>query len=140
MSESRQQRRARERAAAKAARRPATPSQVPVPAPRRSHVLEVALSRFYFPDDEEEPVSWAAEWGLRDDPVGTEDNNEDVRQLIEDLLEDARRQWADRYDLSIEWELSGDAPRGKSVQDVLTELGVTLPGKLSPEPGRNYSA
>lgn len=78
--------------------------------------------------------------GLRDDPVGTEDSNEDVRQLIEDLLEDARRQWADRYDLSIEWELSGDAPRGKSVQDVLAELGVTLPDKLSPERGRNYSA
>lgn len=116
------------------------PSQVPVPPPRSPHVLEVDLSRLYFPDDEEEPVSWAAEWGLRDDPVGTEDSNVDVQQLIVDLLEDARRQWADRYDLSIEWELSGDAPRGKSVQDMLTELGVTLPGKLPPGPDCNDSA
>ena len=62
------------------------------------------LSRFYFPDDEDEPVSWSAEWGLRDDSVGTEDSNEDVHQLIRDIIEDARR-WADRYDLTIEWTL-----------------------------------
>jgi hypothetical protein len=64
MGESRQQRRAGERAEAKAARR-AQPPQVPIPAPpqaptsaiaptKRPQVLEVELSRFYFPDDEEE--------------------------------------------------------------------------------------
>ena len=133
MKESRQQRRARERAAAKAAQRrqpPPTPTSAPSP-PRRPRVLEVQLSRFYFPGDEE-PVSWAAEWGLRDDPVGTEDSNEDVQQLINDIIEDAR-QWTERYELTIEWTLSGDAPHGKTVQDTLTELGVTLPGKVTPE-------
>ena len=43
-----------------------------------------------FPDDEDEPVSWSAEWGLRDDSVGTEDSNEDMHQLIRDIIEDAR--------------------------------------------------
>jgi len=37
------------------------------PGRQRPHVLEIQLSRFYFPDDEEEPVRWSAEWGLRDD-------------------------------------------------------------------------
>lgn len=96
------------------------------------------LSRFYFPADEEEPVSWSAEWGLRDDPVGTEDSNEDVHQLINDIIEDARR-WTDRYDLTIDWTLSGDSPRGKTVEDMLTELGVTLPEKVTPEPGSAWN-
>ncbi len=132
MEESRQQRRARERAEAKSARR-AQPPQTPtsaVPPTKRPQVLEVELSRFYFPDDEEEPVSWAATWGLRDSSVGTEDSNEDVQQLIRDILEDSR-QWTDRYDLTIEWELSGDSPPGKSIEDVLAELGVALPGRIS---------
>lgn len=137
MSETRQQRRARERAEAKAARRPPPgpdPGTPPGAAPEtsvRPHVLEVSLSRFYFPCDDE-PVSWAAEWGLRDDPVGTEDSNEDLRQLISDILDDARQQWVGRYDLSIEWTLDGDAPPGKSVEDVIAGLGITLPGKLIP--------
>lgn len=103
MKEPRRQRRARERAEAKAARRAQPPpAAVSPPAPsRRPRVLEVQLSRFYFPDDEDEPVSWSAEWGLRDDSVGTEDSNEDVHQLIRDIIEDARR-WTDRYDLTIE--------------------------------------
>jgi hypothetical protein len=136
MNESRQQRRARERAEAKAARRaqpPQDPAAAAVAPARRPHVLEVQLSRFSFPDDEEEPVTWSAQWGLRDDAVGTEDGNEDVQQLIYDIIEDARR-WTDRYELSIEWELSGDAPHGKTVEDVLSELGVTLPETVPPEP------
>ncbi len=58
---------------------------------------------------------WSAQWGLRDDAVDTEGSNEDVRQLIDDIIEDARRR-ADRYDLSIEWELSGDAPGGEPLK------------------------
>lgn len=135
MEESRQQRRARERAERKAAHRsqsPQTPTSAIAPT-KRPHVLEVELSRFYFPDDEEEPVSWAATWGLRDNSVGTEDSNEDVQQLIGDIVEDARR-WTDRYDLTIEWELSGDSPPGKSIEDVLEELGVALPDRIGDEP------
>jgi hypothetical protein len=81
--------------------------------PRRPRVLDVRLSRFWFPEDDENDVSWSAEWGLRDDPVGVEDRNEDLQQLVDDLIEDARR-WTDRYDLAIEWDLSGDAPAGKT--------------------------
>lgn len=133
MKESRQQRRARERAEAKATRPPQPPAAAtgaPIP-PRRPHVLEVELSRFYFPGDDE-PVTWSARWGLRDDPVGTEDSNEDVRQLISDIIEDVRCQWTDRHDLTIEWDVSGDAPPGKTVEDMLAELGVTLPEKVTP--------
>jgi hypothetical protein len=36
-----------------------------------------------------EPVTWPAVRGRRDDPVGTEDSSEDVRQLIHDIIEDA---------------------------------------------------
>ena len=72
--------------------------------------------------------------GLHDDAVGTEDSNEDVQQLIYDIVEDARR-WTDRCDLTIEWELSGDAPHGRTVEDVLSKLGVTLPETVPPEPG-----
>jgi hypothetical protein len=56
-----------------------------------------------------------------------------VQQLIDDIIEDAR-QWARRYDLTIEWTLSGDAPRGKTVEDVLAERGITLPRKVTPGP------
>lgn len=133
MKETRQQRRARERAERKAARRghgTSTPRTAPAPVPPKSpHVLEVQLSRFHFPG-EEEPVTWSAEWGLRDDSVGTEDSNEDVQQLVNDIVEDARR-WADRYDLTIEWTLSGDTPRGKTIEDILRELSVTLPGNVA---------
>lgn len=81
-----------------------------------------------FPQDDlgEEYTGWAAEWGLRDDPVGIEDSNEDLQQLIDDILDDAR-QWTDRYDLAIEWDLSGDAPAVKTVQDIVAEAGVSLP-------------
>jgi hypothetical protein len=64
--------------------------------------------------------------GLRDDPVGIEDSNEDLQQLVDDA-----RQRAGRDSLAIEWELSGDAPPGKTVQDMTAEAGVTLPAALT---------
>jgi hypothetical protein len=107
---------------------------------RTSHVLDVELSRLYFPDDElgGEFVSWFAEWALRDDPMGIEDNNEDLHQLIDDLTDSARREWADPYDLhlTIEWEITGDAPPGKTVEDMVAEAGVTLPTAITPLSGR----
>ena len=103
------------------------------PGGRRSHVLDVELSRLHFLADEigGECVTWFAEWGLRDDSTGVEDSNEDLQQLIDDLIEDAG-QWTDRYDLTIEWELSGDAPPGKTVHDMAAEAGVTLPEAVIP--------
>jgi hypothetical protein len=101
-------------------------------ADRRSRVLEVQLSRVHFPDDDlgEKYTGWSAEWGLRDDPVGIEDSNEDLQQLVNGIIEDARH-WTDRYDLTIEWDLSGDAPAGKIVQDMAAEAGVNLPATVN---------
>ena len=76
-------------------------------------------------------VTRFAEWGLRDDSTGVEDSNEDLQQLNDDLIEDGGR-WTDRYDLTIEWELSGDAPPGKTLHDMVAEAGVTLPAAFIP--------
>ena len=104
MAESRQQRRARERAETKAARRPLPPgTPEPRPAPsaaagpgtEAARVLEVELTRFCDADaeDGEEPVTWHAEWGLQGDSVGTEDGGTDVSELIDGVVEDAAAQW-----------------------------------------------
>jgi hypothetical protein len=130
VGESRQQLGTPERAKAKAAR----PAKFPAAPSRRSRVLEVALSRFCFPDDEEEPVTWVAQWALRHDRVGTEDSDEDLPQLVSDIVEDARRR-ADSHDLTIKWDLSGDSPSGKSVKDMVADLGVTLPDRVARRPG-----
>jgi len=97
-------------------------------------VLEVQLTRVHIPEDaqDEEYIGWTAQWALRDQSVGIEDSNEDLQQLLDDIVDDARQQWTDRYDLTIEWELSGDAPTGKTVQDMVTEVGVTLPTTVMP--------
>jgi hypothetical protein len=93
---------------------------------RKQRVLDVDLCRHVHDDDGEMYAEWSAEWGLRDDSVGTEDSSEDLRQLIADVISDGRR-WTDRYELTIAWTLSGDADAGKTVWDMVTELGATLP-------------
>ena len=89
------------------------------------------LSRACIPADDLGPeyVGWAAEWGLRDDAVSIEDTNDDLQQLVDDIVDDVR-QWAGRYELSIERELGGDAPADKTIQDMIAETGVVLPAKL----------
>ena len=132
MGESRQQRRARERAEAKAADRTGRhPVPVEAAAPdgdgvsRPSQVLDVALYRFVDPDDPD-GVTWSAEWGLRDEEVGVEDNSESLQEVVDAVLQDARELVAD-YDLQIAWEIDGDPPRGQTVKDAIATLGVTLP-------------
>jgi hypothetical protein len=144
VAESRQQRRARERAEAKAARRsspPGAPAPTPpaVPALKRRRVLEVELTRF---DDDsaeadEDPVAWHAEWALQGDDVATEDSGLDVSELIDGVGEDAAAQWGSRYDLTIQWKLNaGDPlPEGQTVEGILEGLGVTLP-RTVPAPPR----
>lgn len=100
------------------------------PKPRRRAVLDVRLDRIEGEDSEGSYVSWAAEWGLRDDETGVEDGNEDVHQLVSDIIEDVRQSWGRRYDLALEWEIGGDAPAGKTVEDMIAEAGVTLPTTL----------
>ena len=145
MAESRQQRRARERAEAKAARRslpPGTPSSAPAPpaatapAPRRQRVLEVELTRFCDdPDDVEDgedPSAWHAEWALQDDSVATEESGIDVSELINCVVQDAAAQWGSRYDLTIEWKLNAadPLPEGQTIEGILNDLGVTLPRRV----------
>ncbi|MGH3503946.1 MAG: hypothetical protein ACRDQA_24080 [Nocardioidaceae bacterium] len=132
MSESRQQRRARERVERKATTRPG-PDIRPVAVEqhmteptRKERVLEVALTRDVDPDDPEQ-VAWAAEWGLQDDDVGIEDTNEDLQELVDAITEDARSQWADRYDLTIEWTLDGDRPAQGSIAEAVAQSGIILP-------------
>lgn len=132
MSESRQQRRARERREAKAATRPGpniTPAAPESLGVKRERVVDIELYRTVFDDPGETYVSWGAEWGLRDDSVGTEDSNENLAELIDAILEDLRP-LAERYTLRLEWDLDGDPPEGKTVADAVAEWGVTLPAVL----------
>ncbi|WP_410646522.1 hypothetical protein [Amycolatopsis sp. cmx-4-54] len=133
MSESRQQRRARERREAKEATRlgpsitPAPPDNVEM---RREQVVDIELYRLviaYSPAEVE--VSWSAEWGLRDDGIGTEDSSEDLAELVAAVLEDLRP-LAERRTLRLEWELGGDPPKGTTLEDAVAEWGVTLPQTL----------
>lgn len=125
MSESRQQRRSRERAEAKAASRPGpTPAGEPV---RTSRVLEVELDRIAGDEDDPDYVAWAATWGLREDSVGHEDSSENLSKLVEAILHDARASWGERYELRIEWIVGGDAPAGRTVDDAIAATGITLP-------------
>lgn len=130
VSESRQQRRARERRAAKEATRagPNTPAAPPERREaKRERVVDIELYRLviaYGPAEIE--VSWSAEWGLRDDGIGTEDSNENLAELVEAVLEDLRP-LSERYTLRLEWELGGDPPKGKTLEDAVAERDVTLP-------------
>lgn len=97
---------------------------------RTSRVLEVELDRIVIDEDEDDPVSWAATWGLHEDSVGHEDSSENLPELIDAILDDARTSWGQRYDLQIEWILGGDAPDGQTVDDAVAAAGITLPRTL----------
>lgn len=74
-----------------------------------------------------------AEWGIKDGLYGTEDNSDDLPELIDNVIEDLRQAFADVRIQRIEWNLDGDTPLGKSMEDMVAEAGVTLPDRL-PEP------
>ena len=123
-------------------RREAVP-ETAEPPDRQPHVLEVALSRVHIPEDElgEECLTWSAEWGLQDDPLRISDTSEDLQQLVDDLIEDARSRWADHHNLAIKWEFDGNAPPGKTVHDIATAANVSLPAEvtsLSSDPARRH--
>ncbi len=118
MSESREQRRFRERAALRAAHRP-----VPRTTPKLERVIEIELRR-----DPRKPGSrplWSAEWSLRGTNLGIERSDEDIVALVENVLEDARL-LAEHYAVRLEWTLSGEV-----ATDGLAESGITLPDFVS---------
>lgn len=99
---------------------------------RPSRVLEVALDRIVVDDaDDPDPVTWSATWGLREDSVGHEDSSENLPELIEAILDDARTSWGGRYELRIEWTLGGDVPEGHTVEAAVAATGATLPSTPS---------
>ncbi|MBB5851299.1 hypothetical protein ACFQ05_42080 [Amycolatopsis umgeniensis] len=119
MSESREQRRARELAALRAVHPP-----VPRTTPKLERVIEIKLRRDT--TKTRGPVGacllWSAEWTLRGTTLGIERSDENIAALIENILEDARL-LAEHYAVRLEWILSGDLRTG----GVLAASGVTLP-------------
>jgi hypothetical protein len=90
-------------------------------------VVDVHLYRI---EDEDGPyVSWHAEWALRDSDIGIEESGEDLRELVSAVVADVRG-WSLPRDLTLEWEIEGDVPAGKTPEDMVTEAGVTLPRTL----------
>ncbi len=120
MSESREQQRARELAALKAAHRP-----VPRATPKLERVIEIELRRAA--NKAGAGLLWSAEWSLRGTNLGIERSDEDVACLVENVLEDARL-LAEHYAVRLEWTLSAD---GGTAARVLAETGVTLPDFVS---------
>jgi hypothetical protein len=138
MTESRQVRRARERAEAKEAlgepvrRSSASPSR-----PTVEQVITVNLSRYaedpaeYGNIDEQddvpdEYVSWHASWGLEDSSTGTEHSESELQVLVEVITRDLVRRGS-RYSFQIEWTLRGDPPADGTLDDAVTDAGVALP-------------
>ncbi|WP_280471730.1 hypothetical protein [Nocardia cyriacigeorgica] len=96
MRESRQQRRARERAEQKASTRPG-PRQQPPRAAKRPHVVIASLRRNVDdsgpePGEPAEWVDWSCEYELRGDSVGVDDiGNPDLADVVTGVLDYARR-------------------------------------------------
>ncbi|MGY4103906.1 hypothetical protein ACW2Q0_30765 [Nocardia sp. R16R-3T] len=91
---------------------------------RQSEVVEVELRRLYERDDPDSD-SWAATWGLEDSDEGIDDQADDVRRLVNDVINDIRRRWGADYDLTIEWSVDG-----WKANEELESLGVALPEEL----------
>ncbi|MGW5384001.1 hypothetical protein [Nocardia sp. NPDC003963] len=138
MSESRQQRRARERAEQKAASRPGPNHSSPPAEPtvaKRPRVIDAELWRNIddsppAPGEPPEWVDWSCEYGLRDESVGVDDHgNPDLADVVQGVL-DYARQWSDRYDITIEWIINGDPPAGGTVEDAIAALDIELPTRI----------
>ncbi|MEV6913221.1 hypothetical protein [Amycolatopsis sp. NPDC051071] len=117
MSESGEQRRARELAALRATHRP-----VPRATPKLERVIEIKLR-----SDENKTQGrplWSAEWSLRGTNLGIERSDEDIAALVENVLEDARL-LAEHYAVRLEWSLADEVIEGGAM------AGVTLPDSVS---------
>lgn len=133
MSESRQVRRARERAEAKAARRP--------PQPEVERTIEVELRRHvedpadYISDPDElehEPDgwgTWGAEWWVKGSSQSTAHSDGELQKLIDSISESLTK-WGDHYIFQLHWTLQGDPPEDGTLEDAIAETGVVLPTRL----------
>jgi len=129
MNESRQVRRARERAGAKSAQRPALPTV--------ARTILIELSRYAedsadyvsvdgLNDEPDEYVSWHATWGLEDSSVGTEHSDAALQELVDTITDDLARR-GEHYSFELKWILQGDPLADGTLHDAVTEAGVDLP-------------
>ncbi|MFF3226162.1 hypothetical protein ACFYV7_25435 [Nocardia suismassiliense] len=132
MTESRQQRRARERAERKAANGPG-PNLRAVPNPQAS---EVKARRPALVEVQVEWVDdfWSARWEEVEDvfespddedaeilEVSISDSDEDLGRLVGGIIESIAEQWQG-CEVSIDWQLDDDA------EQEVDKLGIELPG------------
>jgi hypothetical protein len=133
VTESRQQRRARERAERKAAVRPGpnpavTPTAAPAPGPAdpRPRDYEVEVYRTEpDPGDPDDVPGWSAEGGLAGESIGVDYDWTDSLAGLADQVRDETAGYRQRYPaLRIVWRLDGDeeAMAAAAAQD-----GVELP-------------
>ncbi|QYN41108.1 hypothetical protein K1T35_48080 (plasmid) [Pseudonocardia sp. DSM 110487] len=98
----------------------------------QEQLFEVELQRIVV-DDPEDPVSWAAEWAPAGSVEATEDNTEDLADLVGAILRDVRDlAQQSGTPVRIEWLLVGDAPAGATVDAAVAAEGVTLPERVDP--------
>lgn len=131
VSESRQQRRARERSERKDAGRGARSAGVgPVRRPVRHYAIEV--HRHVFDEQDYDGVWWGAEAGLTDDSVGYDhESREDLAELLAEVVEDARERWGAWYDLRLEWTLTGEVSDPETGVPARGETGRAPPVSLA---------
>jgi hypothetical protein len=133
MSESRQVRRARERAEAKAAQRPPQPTvERTIEVELRRHVEDPA-EYISDPDElEDEPdewVTWGADWWLKGSSQSISDSDGDLQKLV-DTITDSLTSWGDHYVFHLHWTLQGDPPEDGTLEDAIAETGIVLPTRL----------
>ncbi|WP_159930676.1 MULTISPECIES: hypothetical protein [Nocardia] len=122
MSESRQQRRARERAEQKAATRPG-PNLRAVPDPPTSDEVgsvRVAVELRWLED------FWNATWGEAESDEAIVEGRDDLEELIDVVVGHIGEEWGTSADVLIDWDLDSDA------EAEVVELGIMLlPGRGS---------
>lgn len=97
---------------------------------KRAIVIAVDLER-YVDEDDPTDTGWFAEWDVQGDSSGVEDSQETLRELVDAIVDDVRS-WTDRYEVTLEWKIGGDAPEGSTVEDEIRRLEVTLPSRVEP--------
>lgn len=123
MFESRQQRRARERAEAKG--QAWSPSGSP---PKRLAAYEVDFYRSDEQEDEEDP-GWSAEGGLELSSSGEDyEWRTSLADLVAEIVQYATHTWGDRFDLRFVWRLDGDET---AMATAGAAAGVDLPATVS---------
>ncbi|MFG3621255.1 hypothetical protein [Nocardia sp. NPDC047654] len=122
MSESRQQRRARERAEQKAATRPGPNLRAVQDSPASGEVRSVTVEvELRWLED-----CWNATWGEAESDEVIVEGRDDLEELIDVIVGHIGEEWGTSADVLIDWDLDSDA------EAEVAELGIMLlPGRGS---------